>query len=227
MAVRFNTQFSQFVQFALRQMDAGNAKAIARYGDGVVLPGGRAITAAKGDRVGAGAGGANAARCEFCRRWESHNQSVRKGGMVKLEMSRAVLCVALLACVNSAMAENSYTNHAGNVVSGIVVALDVRSVTISNAAESVAMPLSVFPESEQRRIASDFGQPRVPPAVKRAIAGAEKAMARSRKRAEKGFCTQEESDEFCAKSQEALRRYLDRQVEEGAITPAERKALGK
>ena len=50
-------------------------------------------------------------------------------------------------------------------------------------------PLSIFPESEQRRIAADFGQPRVPVAVKRAVAGAEKAMARSRKRAEKGFCT--------------------------------------
>lgn len=31
----------------------------------------------------------------------------------------------------------------------------------------------------------------------RAIDGAEKAMARSRKRAEKGFCTKEESETFC------------------------------
>ena len=87
-------------------------------------------------------------------------------------------------------------------------------------------PLSIFPESEQRRIAADFGQPRVPVAVKRAITGAEKAMARSRKRAEKGLCTKEESDEFCAKSAAALRSYLDKQVKDGVITPAERKALG-
>ena len=122
---------------------------------------------------------------------------------------------------------NSYTNHAGNVVSGVVVALDARTVTISNATETAKLPLSIFPESEQRRIASDAGQPRIPVAVKRAIAGADKAMARSRKRAEKGLCTQEESDAFCEKSASALRSYLDRQVESGVITPAERKALGR
>ena len=63
--------------------------------------------------------------------------------------------------------------------------------------------------------------------MKRAIAGAEKAMARSRKRAEKGFCTKEESDAFCAKSAAALKSYLDKQVQSGVLTPAERKALGR
>ena len=86
-----------------------------------------------------------------------------------------------------AFAEPAYTNHAGNVASGVVVALDARTATISNAAETVKLPLSIFPEAEQRRLAADFGQPRVPAAVKRAITGAEKAMARSRKRAEKGL----------------------------------------
>ena len=57
-------------------------------------------------------------------------------------------------------------------------------------------------------------------------AGAEKAMARSRKRAEKGLCTKEESDAFCTKSDAALKSYLDKQVKEGTITPAERKILG-
>ena len=88
-------------------------------------------------------------------------------------------------------------------------------------------PLSIFPESEQRRIAADFGTPRLPQSVKRAIAGADKAMARSRKRAEKGLCTKEESEAFCAKSSAALRTYLDKQVESGTITPAERKAIGR
>ena len=87
--------------------------------------------------------------------------------------------------------------------------------------------LSIFPESEQRRIAADFGEPRLPVEVKRAVAGVEKAMARSRKRAEKGLCTKDESEAFCAKSQAALRTYLDKQVESGVITPAERKAIGK
>ena len=52
-------------------------------------------------------------------------------------------------------------------------------------------------------------------------------MARSRKRAEKGLCTKEESDAFCVQSAAALRAYLDKQVESGVLTPAERKALGK
>ncbi len=138
-----------------------------------------------------------------------------------------ILSFSFLALSAVAGAQPGYTNHAGNVVSGVVVALDVRTATISNDTETAKLPLSIFPESEQRRIAVDFGQPRVPVAVKRAITGAEKAMARSHKRAEKGLCTKEESDAFCAKSAAALKSYLDKQVQSGALTPAERKALGR
>ena len=147
----------------------------------------------------------------------------------------------ILFCAISAFAEGGYTNHAGNVVAGWPVKLTQKEVTLvegvatngcqlttngSSPSTTNAYPLSIFPESEQRRIAADFGQPRVPVAVKRAITGAEKAMARSRKRAEKGLCTKEESDDFCAKSAAALKSYLDKQVKEGVITPAERKAIG-
>ena len=138
-----------------------------------------------------------------------------------------------------AFAENAYTNHAGNVIAGCPVKLTSTHVTLAertlpttnyqlpttNYQLTTAYPLSIFPESEQRRIAADFGQPRVPAAVKRAISGAEKAMERSRKRAEKGLCTKEESEAFCAKSEAALKSYLDKQVKDGVITPAERKAL--
>ena len=163
-----------------------------------------------------------------------------------------------------AVAEPGYTNHAGNVVSGWPVKLTATQVVLqeggspgrlggtprptcvdqpsttnhqpptTNYQLTTTYPLSIFPESERRRIAADFvlrqggGQVdrlRVPVAVKRAIAGAEKAMARSRKRAEKGLCTKEESEAFCAKSEAALKSYLDKQVKEGVITPAERKAL--
>ena len=149
----------------------------------------------------------------------------------------------------SALAEPAYTNHAGNAIAGWPVALTATHVVLQEGGSSgrlggtprpttnsqltthnsqlTTYPLSIFPESEQRRIAADFGQPRVPVAVKRAITGAEKAMARSRKRAEKGLCTQEESDAFCEKSEAALKSYLDKQVKEGTITPAERKALGR
>ena len=126
-----------------------------------------------------------------------------------------------------AFAEPGYTNHAGNVVSGWPVKLTATQVVLAEGTTQTTnhYPLSIFPASERRRIAVDFGQPRVPVAVKRAIAGAEKAMARSRKRAEKGLCTKEESDAFCTKSEAALKSYLDKQVKEGVITPAERKAL--
>ena len=158
----------------------------------------------------------------------------------------------------SAHAEGGYTNHAGNVVAGWPVKLTATQVTLAeggspgrlggtprptcvdqpsttNSQQTTTYPLSIFPESERRRIAADFvllqgggqiGLLRVPVAVRRAIAGAEKAMARSRKRAEKGLCTKEESETFCAKSEAALKSYLDKQVKEGVITPTERKALG-
>ena len=172
------------------------------------------------------------------------------------------LCFLFALCVfavsHPAWAENAYTNHAGNAIAGWPVKLTVKQVTLAeripdsqlstlnSQLSTTTYPLSIFPESEQRRIAADFllrqtdGSPetarptagqvgllRVPVAVKRAIAGAEKAMARSRKRAEKGLCTKEESDAFCAKSEAALKSYLDKQVSSGTITPAERKALGR
>ncbi len=120
-----------------------------------------------------------------------------------------------------------YTNHAGNVVAGWPVRLTAREVELAVPPAKVGetYPLSIFPESEQRRIAADFGAPRVPPAVKRAVDGAKKAMARSRRRAEKGLCTKEESEAFCAKSAAALQTYLDDQVRSGALSPAERHAL--
>ena len=138
-----------------------------------------------------------------------------------------ILSFSFLALSAVAGAQPGYTNHAGNVVAGWPVKLTATHTALAEPAATNQYPLSIFPESEQRRIAADFGEPRVPVAVRRAIAGAEKAMARSRKRAEKGLCTQEASDAFCAKSESALKSYLDKQVESGAITPAERKALGR
>ena len=145
---------------------------------------------------------------------------------------RGATTLILMLLVLGARAEGGYTNHAGNVIAGWPVALTSTQVTLGEEGRKtgdvrrVSYPMSIFPEAEQRRIAADFGEPRVPLAVKRAIAGAEKAMARSRKRAEKGLCTKEESEAFCAKSSAALKAYLDRQVESGAITPAERRGLG-
>ena len=171
-------------------------------------------------------------------------------------MGRSIVSTIILLYAFSAFAEGGYTNHAGNVVAGWPVKLTQKEVALAEGTTNSqlsttnsqlstfnfqlsttnAYPLSIFPESEQRRIAADFvlrqgggqiGLLRIPTAVKRAVSGAEKAMARSRKRAEKGLCTKEESDDFCAKSEAALKTYLDKQVNEGVITPAERKAIGR
>ena len=154
-----------------------------------------------------------------------------------------IILLAFTLSSSSLLAQQGYTNHAGNVIAGWPVSLTKTQVCLSlelgakreedfqtsvhQPPRSSLYPLSIFPESEQRRIAADFGTPRLPPAVRRAIDGVEKAMARSRKRAEKGLCTKEESEAFCAKSSAALRTYLDTQVESGTITPAERKAIGR
>jgi hypothetical protein len=120
---------------------------------------------------------------------------------------------------------NSYTNHAGNVVSGTVIALDAHTATFSNAGEVVVLPLSIFPESEQRRLAAEYGTPILPAPIRRAIDGANRAIARSRQRAAKGLCTPEDSASFIARTQSALSAYLDSQLSSGALTPAERAAL--
>ena len=137
-----------------------------------------------------------------------------------------MIAVSVSVLVAAAEPFSSYTNHAGNTVSGVVIALDTHTATLSNSTETLTLPLSIFPESEQRRLATDFGTPRVPLAVKQAVAGAEKAMARSRQRAEKGLCTPEESVAFCTRTSAALSSYLDTQLQSGTITPAERTALG-
>ncbi len=148
---------------------------------------------------------------------------------------RALCVLAAVLAAPAARAEaGSYTNHAGYAVSGVVVALDATTTTISNETESVSVPLSIFPETERRRIAADYvlGHPGagvaallVPDEVRRAVDANALAIRRSRLRAEKGLCTQEESDDFCARSRAALDAWLDEKEKAGAILPSERAAL--
>ena len=153
--------------------------------------------------------------------YTNHAGNVVAGWPVKLTQKEVSLAEGVVT--NGCQRSTNGCSHSTSHLSAIASA----KAEPFNFSTTNTYPLSIFPESEQRRIAADFGQPRVPVAVKRAITGAEKAMARSRKRAEKGLCTKEESDDFCAKSAAALKSYLDKQVKEGVITPAERKALGR
>ena len=129
-------------------------------------------------------------------------------------MRKSTVSMFLLLCAFSAFAQPAYTNHAGNAIAGWPVKLTATHVSLSEGVvandcplttnnyplTTNDYPLSIFPKSEQRRIAADFllrqgshlcqgyggqaggqvGLLRIPVAVKRAIAGAEKAMARSR-----------------------------------------------
>ena len=143
------------------------------------------------------------------------------------------LCVLTLAL--PARAEQpAYTNHAGYAVSGIVIALDATTTTISNETESVSVPLSIFPETERRRLAADYvlAHPEagasallIPEEVRRAVDANAKAIRRSRLRAEKGLCTQEESDSFCSSARAALDAWLDEKEKAGVLLPSERNAL--
>lgn len=134
----------------------------------------------------------------------------------------------------AALVFGCYTNHAGFAVSGAAVRLDRREVVVSNAAETVTLPLSAFPVAERRRIAADYvlGHPEagtgallVPDDVRKAVDANEKALRRARLRAEKGLCTRNESDDFCAESSAALDAWLHDKVKRGELLPAERRAL--
>lgn len=133
-----------------------------------------------------------------------------------------------------AAAMPAYTNHAGHAVCGFPSALSRRNVTVSNGAETVTLPLSVFPEFERRRIAADYvlvhpGAGRsallVPSGIRKAVDAHDKAVRRARLRAEKGFCTKEESDDFRARTSDALGRWLDAKVKNGELLQSERRAL--
>ena len=161
--------------------------------------------------------------------YTNHAGNVVAGWPVKLTQKEVTLAEGVVTN------DCQLTTNGCNLSTSLLSAIASAKAEPFNFSTATTYPLSIFPEPEQRRIAADFvlghggGQTsllRVPDDVMRAVAGAEKAMARSRKRAEKGLCSKEESAAFCAESEAALRSYLDRQVESGAITPAERKALG-
>lgn len=128
----------------------------------------------------------------------------------------------------------AYTNHAGIAVSGTPVALTKTQVTLETGERKIreSLPLSVFPASEQRRIAADYAAAtgdlaalRIPQDIRRALAANEQAIRRSEKRAAKKLCTEEESRAFIEKTRAARKAYLDKAVESGRLIRSERRVL--
>jgi len=128
----------------------------------------------------------------------------------------------------------AYTNHADIAVCGVPVGLSAKAVSISNALETVQVPLSIFPERERRRLVADYvaahpeagtGALLVPRDIRTAVEGNASEIRRSQNRAAKELITKEESEAFCNQARAALRTYLDRQVSAGRLLPAERQIL--
>jgi hypothetical protein len=147
---------------------------------------------------------------------------------------RFLFALCVLAVSLPARAENAYTNHAGNVISGVVIALDTRTATLSNTTETLTLPLSIFPASEQRRLAADYltSHPDAPPTVLqlpdtilRPLDATIRSLRRSRLRASKGLCTQEESAAFCTRTTTALDTWLTQKEQSGALLPSEHQAI--
>lgn len=126
----------------------------------------------------------------------------------------------------------AYTNHAGNVVSGMPVKLDRTRVELAAPAVTNSYPLSIFPEGEQRRIAVDYATGsgdvsvlRIPADVRRTLKVFERSVARSEKRAQKKLCTEEESKALIEKTRDVRKAYLDKELKAGRITQSERSLL--
>lgn len=112
---------------------------------------------------------------------------------------------------------NAYTNHAGNVVRGNPVGVSSRNVQLQTADGTASYPLSIFPDHERRRLAVDAGRPELPVEVKQTVEGHRRDVARSRKRAEKGLCTEADSARFVSSARAAMGAYLKTQTEKGRL----------
>lgn len=133
---------------------------------------------------------------------------------------------ASLAALGSSLP--AYTNHAGLAVAGVPVGLGAKTVQLSNACETVSVPLAIFPSSEQRRLAADFGSTRfVPRDVRLALDGLAERVRRADARFAKELITREEHDDFLARAAAARKAYLDGAVRSGVISERERSLLAR
>ena len=93
------------------------------------------------------------------------------------------------------------------------------------APRSTLYPLSIFPPSERRRIAADFGEPILPRKVANAEAGVQREVRRALKRGEKGLIGKEESEKNANDLRAAFGMYLDASARDGVITETEKRAV--
>ena len=144
-------------------------------------------------------------------------------------MTGAIVAMATVARADSH--QGGYTNHAGNVIAGWPVSLTKTHVTLGTQgqetgdARRVSYPLSIFPPSERRRIAADFGEPILPRKVANAEAGVRREVRRALKRGEKGLIGKDEAEKNASDLRAAFRMYLDASARDGVITETEKRAV--
>ena len=165
-------------------------------------------------------------------------------------MAWAIVAMATVARADSH--QGGYTNHAGNVIAGWPVALTKTHVSLSEEVRgkseegggkseetsslpaptsslqpprSTLYPLSIFPPSERRRIAADFGEPILPRKVANAEAGVQREVRRALKRGEKGLIGKDEAEKNANDLRAAFGMYLDASARDGVITESEKRAV--
>ena len=141
-------------------------------------------------------------------------------------MAWAIVAMATVARADSH--QGGYTNHAGNVIAGWPVSLTKTHVALSSSLQtprSTLYPLSIFPPSERRRIAADFGEPILPRKVANAEAGVRREVRRALKRGEKGLIGKDEAEKNANDLRAAFRMYLDASARDGVITETEKRAV--
>ena len=158
-------------------------------------------------------------------------------------MAWAIVAMATVARADSH--QGGYTNHAGNVIAGWPVALTKTHVSLSEEGRgkseetsslpaptsslqtprSTLYPLSIFPPSERRRIAADFGEPILPRKVANAEAGVQREVRRALKRGEKGLIGKDEAEKNASDLRAAFGMYLDASARDGVITETEKRAV--
>ena len=168
-------------------------------------------------------------------------------------MAWAIVAMATVARADSH--QGGYTNHAGNVIAGWPVALTKTHVSLSEEGRgkseevspdsslpaprsslpaptsslqpprSTLYPLSIFPQSERRRIAADFGEPILPRKVANAEAGVQREVRRALKRGEKGLIGKDEAEKNASDLRAAFGMYLDASARDGVITETEKRAV--
>lgn len=130
-------------------------------------------------------------------------------------LARVSFAVPAAIDTSAALPTQGYTNHAGHVLYGSLVAADAKSVTLRLAnGTKRSLPLSIFPPSERERIGIASGTLAPPPAVAEAFERCRQALQRLDVLVQVG----QQSEESAQKSRE-----LERQSVRTIIADLERR----